>query len=725
MKNTAINTKNKEKALCRAVRIAIPASVALHTLFIQSPLTGAPLGAAYLFWMAYELGRPYRALSPERALSRFSVSLLIAISLFTAAGYALFYFGALTPASSAILFLLLPAAVWYARKNTSPHAPAPAKKIPAPHPVSLILFAAHAAVLALIFALLFQFKTDAALRSPWEAIPASVFLSLFSLASLLLLLALFLPARKKSAPLALVSAMLHTATAASVALVVYTIGYGFDPFVHQAAENALVAHGTLNPKPFLYIGQYALVSLLHFLTFLPVSAIDALLVPLAGSLLLPLAAWRFLSPFISPPLLSAAAFLLVPWNLFIVTVPQNLANIFLAFLSVLGFSLLARPSNSVRANANIKILWALAGVVAFIHPLSGIPALLYALTTTLFVKPLHFPAALPRMARKALTGFSLLAAISAVPVLFLIAARLFPDLSISFTLPSSEFFRIFGTLGWVPGHSLLHLLHLYATNAQILFLAAAAVGIAIFFRSRPSLSLMRHPHILVPLLVLGNLFLLSFFSFSSLFPSEQWEFSRRLWQTALLFLLPFFLAGIAPLFRVPSGRYAAISFFILSALFLTANAYLWYPRVDRLAEKARGFSTSRADLQAVEWIDKDARGEPYIVLANQAVSAAALRTFGFKKYYTPPSCPSSCPPAFFYSIPTGGALYQYYLSFVYESPVRETVQKAAEYAGVSRAYVVLNRYWLDSEKIKQAARLAADKTHEIQNGEVVIFQYSF
>ena len=52
---------------------------------------------------------------------------------------------------------------------------------------------------------------------------------------------------------------------------------------------------------------------------------------------------------------------------------------------------------------------------------------------------------------------------------------------------------------------------------------------------------------------------------------------------------------------------------------------------------------------------------PYIVLANQSVSAAALLRFGFHTYYGA---------QFYYAIPTGAPLYQSYLDMVYRGATR-------------------------------------------------------
>jgi len=127
----------------------------------------------------------------------------------------------------------------------------------------------------------------------------------------------------------------------------------------------------------------------------------------------------------------------------------------------------------------------------------------------------------------------------------------------------------------------------------------------------------------------------------------------------------------------------------------------------------------------VHWIANDADSD-YIVLANQQVSAAALREFGFKKYYKIQNeidNRQSTIDIFYYPIPTGGRLYQYYLDMVYKKPAKETMAEVMDFAGVRQSYFVLNKYWWAFPKILAEAKLEADSWTEIGQGEIYIFKY--
>ncbi len=115
-------------------------------------------------------------------------------------------------------------------------------------------------------------------------------------------------------------------------------------------------------------------------------------------------------------------------------------------------------------------------------------------------------------------------------------------------------------------------------------------------------------------------------------------------------------------------------------------------------------------------VDSEARA-PYIALANQQVSAAALKAFGFDHYYR-----TSAGELYFYPIPTGSPLYQYYLEMVYKNPGRASMISAMDLAGVEAGYLIVNKYWYQSGRVINEAKLAADKWWTINN-EVYIFKY--
>lgn len=163
------------------------------------------------------------------------------------------------------------------------------------------------------------------------------------------------------------------------------------------------------------------------------------------------------------------------------------------------------------------------------------------------------------------------------------------------------------------------------------------------------------------------------------------------------------------------NTFQKITWIFFISLFISAALYNSYPRIDKYYN-SRGYSTGKFDIQAVIEIDDDAK-EEYIVLANQQVSAAALKTFGFNHYLN-----TDKEKMYFYPIPTGGSLYQFYLEAVYNTPSKKTITSAMDIADVNLAYLVINKYWTRSAELINEAKLSANNFWDINN-EVFIFKY--
>ena len=146
---------------------------------------------------------------------------------------------------------------------------------------------------------------------------------------------------------------------------------------------------------------------------------------------------------------------------------------------------------------------------------------------------------------------------------------------------------------------------------------------------------------------------------------------------------------------------------------VTVSLYFSYPRQD-VYMLNRGFNTSIHDFQAVKYLDEITK-EPYVVLANQQIGAAALKEFGFRyfdhKY-------------FFYSIPTGGELYKIYSKMAYDELIDPQVAKEAmDLTGANIIYLYLPDYWFNLKKIKPRLEAVADETLKLANGKIWVFKF--
>ena len=178
-----------------------------------------------------------------------------------------------------------------------------------------------------LFYILFNYQTADSVVSPWQVVPSHFFIIYF-LATCILLYKIFICTEKFN----LFLITLHTLLISSVALIIYQIGYGFDPFIHRATEKIILNSGYILPKNPYYIGQYSLVVILTKIFNINLNIIDKILVPVLSSIIIPTLAYFSLVKINLEKKLSQIISLIFPFFILFTiffTVPQNLANIFL------------------------------------------------------------------------------------------------------------------------------------------------------------------------------------------------------------------------------------------------------------------------------------------------------------------------------------------------------------------------------------------------------------
>lgn len=646
-----------------------------------------------------------RRTTPDRAFDHFlaGLSLLIFWSAFVYFIYRLNWAGLL-------LSLLLAAGSFYflrfqltSQTNTSSRPDAADKKAG----ISLAAGLKISGLLILYFLLwrlLSRGATDRTLISPWEMLSASFFW-LYAGASLLL--ANIVSDRRLYRPLPLLLLSMHCLLSFSVAASIYRLGYGFDPFIHHATMELIAEKGYVLPKTFYYLGQYGLLVSLHKLSHLPLHWLNTWLVPLAAAALLPYALWRFLlenpqrsrEPLAGNNFLTILFLLILTYAPFILTTPQNFSYLFLA-LTVL---------TSFRAN-RLYLALLLALATAAIHPLTGLAALAWCA----WIAHQEHSGLWPERWR-ALASWTILAfAALAQPVTLFIAGGRRLELAGGWPEVWTRLIGTPGTAGredWITNTA-----YLFAHNHSLFLLLAclAAAGAYIYSRKGPEL-------ISQQLKIVGALLLSYLCSsrlrFSGLIEYEQNGYAGRIPIIIAIFFLPLLALGLRGLIiRIRAENQLTRSLWLAAGSgLLVISLYLSYPRFDRYYN-SRGYSTGANDVAAVQSIESRAE-EKYIALANQQVSAAALQSFGFGRYLESPAGP-----LYFYPIPTGGPLYQSYLKMVYQKPDRSTMREALDLAGVEEGYLVVNKYWHQSGRIINEAKLAADEWWSIDD-QVYVFRY--
>ncbi len=580
----------------------------------------------------------------------------------------------------------------------------------------LALAAVAVALCVYAAALLSGAATADTIRTPWDAVPGAFFAVVFMAAALAVGLAVSGYAGEFAiVPLVAVGSVITLAAAA-----VYAVGFGFDQFIHQSAERAIFAVGVMTPKTVYYIGQYAVVTAIAKLLGGHVLEIDRYLVPVAFGAVLPLAFRSLRQSFRWPPRRAAFAvstLLVFPLAPFIVTTPQGLADVF----ALAGF-FLALPVAVGQDGASPLPALLLTAAAAAVHPLAGVPLAFFA-AALLLSRTVRDWSPTPR--RLAMFLLALSGAL-AVPALFIINSRLSADAAVTLDRNAlSDAGTLFDALRSqaVITRRFLPLLDFTYAWQAVRGTALTAVGLlGIFLLRRRSRDAVAYAVALF-VFALDFVLLRTVVRFDFLVDNERAFYADRMRDLALLSVAPT-VAYVAGLLAERLERRAAIlrtGLVFLCAAVITASCYLAYPRRDKY-ESSRGWSTSAADVEAVQSITADAGGRTYAVLADQAVSAAAIREFGFRHYFMSrdPERPGA---VFYYPVPTGGPLYAAFEKMNASYGSRASALAAMDFLGTDVVYFVVNHYWSQAQKIIIGAGREADAKWVTSDGRDYVFKY--
>jgi hypothetical protein len=553
----------------------------------------------------------------------------------------------------------------------------------------------------ILFQILFRSGSLSAIASPWQFLPNYFWIFLW-----LLLVALFVNLYFKSKWSYLFISMIYFLFF-SISFFVYKIAFGYDQLLHQRALVDILQFGVMEPKTIYYLGQYTLELFILKIWPFSLETLDKLLVPFLSAVLIPSTfIFNFKKRGFYKTIWPLLLFLILPFSIFTYTVPQNLAFLFLIILIIFSFN-----KNFITQRFNFFFLFSLALSVFFIHPLAGVPAIIF--TFILFIGNIKNNGSLLKIGKwnlkfnyKLLNASKYLAYLGQIiilPILLIFSGGRFSILNINLS-------------NWAPRlvgqeNVVLNFIYFFGLNKNwwllILFLLATIFIIKyrlkelkIFYFN--SLALML------------SYFLSLFIDFPFLSQIDKGSYAGRILILSFLFLLPvFYEIFICLIKKVKSEKifFKIIILIFLSALLLV-SLYLNYPRKDNHFN-SRAFSVSSSDFSAVRFIESVKENDNYIVLANQQVGASAIKEDGFKRYYGP---------WLYYSVQTGGLLYDYYLKMI-EEPNRELMLELMTEVGAEGVYFVVNDYWWGFTKVAEEARVEADLVYNVDNSRVMIFYF--
>jgi len=641
-------------------------------------------------------------------------------------GSALYYTVDLSTSSQAFVFLSLPVfGILFMLKHQGMQGQLPFDAIlqfKKDHLPKFLLIGTYTILVGMLFYQLISVRTTEALTSPWTLLP-STFWVLFFFSTLIWIISLW-KVDHKIITFFLVGVQLFLAY--GIATIVYGIGYGFDPFIHQEAQSLIAENGIVLPKTPYYIGQYALIVLLHKLFGFSLLWLDKLLVPLLAAFGIPLflSEWSFRtkkeSLLTKKSIWLSFVYLCIPFAFFINTTPQGLATVLFLFIIIGSFALLTYRTDTIP----LWLLWALGLASVVTHPLVGIPSLIFLtlLTHELYRTRIHHSVWVHRF----ILFCSILIGSIALPIVFFINGKISTQLG-ALIKPLSQI-QFSDLLTWFPLRVFLSENQYrsfffefgYFIQENIWWMLSLIILLMVYWLTvRSRYSYLRVYGLSAIIFLLNAIILSVFIEFPGLIQYENQAYASRLFHTAFLTASPLLLlAGIWLYKRIENKPYQLFFYAFCFAWLVTGVLFASYPRNNRY-ELGRQYSVSATDIATVKKIGEKKMN--FVVLANQSVSAAAIKEFGFQSYFLTPENEQ----LFYYPIPTSSPLYDNYLEMVYNTPSRENAMKAVELTGVDTVFFVLNDYWDNAIQVKEQAKLEADEWIDIDGGKNTIFTYRF
>ncbi|MBI3627099.1 hypothetical protein HY224_03570, partial [Candidatus Uhrbacteria bacterium] len=568
------------------------AMLIINQLLFRSPILGVFLMAVYVALMAVGLARGL----DHRTNGRFIWGLPLFLGILVSLGAIIYFFYEINLWVVDAFLLWMPAGLPLLNHLKS------SSQVISP-PLQKTRLSKTQVVLALPFLLLitkcFQFlwrsASSSSLTSPFQVLNPHFFVY-YLLSSILLMLIL----RRGFSKISQATTTVFYFLSFSMALIIYKVGFGFDPFIHQATEKFITQHGAIDPKPLYYLGQYFLVVFLNKTTFLSIEILDKYLVPVLSAVLIPGLLLHVLNQWekrLNLRLLTwAPIFLILPFSSFTLTTPQSLANLFLIIVMLTGLD--------PEANWLALLIPALGAL--FIQPLAGIPALIFV--GLMILRQWSNQAQIWHKLIWLLLIF--LASIS-LPLVFLIQSHLSSQTVSQLRTPDHWLSALAWLLPNFDRYFSWHfdIVYFWANNLHLILLLAALLGIGLVIRKNlwPTLN----PYFWTFFILLCNYFFLSnLVKFLFLIDYEQNNYPGRLLEIGFYFLIPFILAAWQFIFS-RTGQWRQGAGILTLALLITNSLYFTYPRANKF-EPGHNISTSQTDIETVHSIDQVATGD-YVV----------------------------------------------------------------------------------------------------------------
>jgi len=540
--------------------------------------------------------------------------------------------------------------------------------------------------------------------------------------------------------------------------ILFPIGTDYDPFVHRAAEQTIIERGFIQPRTILYSGEYGLVAALSAVTSIPVKTVNIWLLPLLAIVILPnMLRMTFGNQ-------SLQLFFLLPFSILATTVPQGLGIFFLFILVCLHWQFSRNMKdetwnkksfifNFQVSHSAFFALSALLALASFLtHPFPGIAAFIFlcwnlihfisqrALTDIANNELTAFGKPVVRSLVVMLYGIALLASSIAIPAALIINNTFDSQFAINTIILNPNAIPIVRSLfapAWIRSTDLISFVHFFRKNYYLLFFLCIIIEIVYeMAQSRKQKEHQSHdrfttqlPYTFSFLSVFASALIALFYLQPNVTSGEHVQLFTRLFAISLVFLWPIFFNVVSRIIdRVtnstgPQRALRSALYALCIAVLIVSNIYLQFPHSDRFVN-FKGYLTSQDDLETAQNIEASAT-RPYLVLANQSVSAAALDQFGFSRYvnYRQQTTDDRRRTQYFYSIPISSRAQTYYLQMT-TNPSQDLIDTIFQTYEINEFYLVLNDYWKLSPQSKATLTALADATKHIGANTIFKFQYN-
>ena len=434
---------------------------------------------------------------------------------------------------------------------------------------------------------------------------------------------------------------------------------------------------------------------------LPLAALEkfiAYFMPVLGSLSLPVIYYYFFhdQPISKKGYHYIGLFVfLVPLGSFIVTVPGALGLLINILTIFLIFSFFQKEKKS---GQTIFLIFIFCLVSFCIHPSNGI----FSVIILLLMLPYFFLDKLKGLAKILLK--------ITIALLSLLLCTIYPmayvinSLSKSTLKVTLNFNQIFSFSPLINKYAnilphgnnfsgIYHPIYLLSQNFSFILIVAFVFFIAYSFYQKKNYQSIFFALNIFIILQMNYLLVNNYLNFD-LIDYEKEDYANRIFNDSFFIFWPFFIyifsIFVAKLFAVSKLKKMLI--LIVLTILASINLYTHYRAYDPY-NMPSGRGVSLAGLEAVHYIYNDAQYnniDDYIVLSDQMVAILALKEYGYYKQYNG---------IYYYSIPTSGPLYNYFLNIIEKNKPHQAIIDAAKLAKVNTVYFTLIDYWNDYDEI--------------------------